>query len=157
MSSDLLDLCEFGSNLNKLLEKSNFITNSTVDSICTLEVKIMESHSRLEEIFTKIDVQELSIRNIEKCVLELDSFVKLFETIDKDSLRIVDGPKGAFNDYIEKLLYIKTIEKYHYIKEFNANFFKTSFIKYNSLLAQGKLIEFYNHTKIDFILRICSY
>jgi hypothetical protein len=135
---DYKELCEFSENLGNLLEKSNHITETTVASICALEIKITECHQSLEETFARIEAQELFIRNIEHSVNQLDEFVRLFSTIDTDSLKIAEGPQGAINAYIDKLLYIQTIEKYHYIKELKKNVFKSTFGRYKNLLAQGR-------------------
>ena len=144
MNSD--DLCEFAQNLNKLLEKSNYITNTTVESINSFEVKISESHNRLEEMFTKIEKQENCIQNIKKIVIELEAFIRLFSVIDRDSLKLSEGAQGSFDKYIEKLVYIKSIEKYQYLREMNGNeFFKGSFSRYENLLAMGNKKKSWDH------------
>ncbi len=137
---DYKELYEFSENLGKLLEKSNYITETTVASICELEVKIDECHLNLKEFFTNLDTQELCIQNIEITVKQLDSFVCLFDIINTDSLKIAEGPQGAISAYIDKLVYIKTIQKYHFIKELKNNFFKGTFNQYKNLMALGILL-----------------
>lgn len=139
---NLEDLTDFTFNLKILLENSDDVTKLTVHSIDSLDIKITESYLRLEKIFGHIENQHVFINNINKTVDELESFLDLYETIENDKLRICDGPLGAFNDYIDKLIYIKSIDEFHWLKEMseisNSNNLKLLLVKYNYLLTFGK-------------------
>lgn len=139
--SDISEICEFAYNLNILHEKSQKITDKTVSSISSLEVVISRSHSRLANIFGRFEEQERCIKNIEKLVRQLDAFQTLFDAINEDRLKIAQGPQGAFEEFIQKLLYIKRVEQYHWIKELSelerAHGFRILLRNYEHLLAQG--------------------
>lgn len=139
--SDISEICEFAYNLNILHEKSQKITEKTVSSISSLEVDISRSHSRLANIFGRFEEQERCLKNIEKLVSQLDAFQTLFDSINEDRLKIAQGPQGAFEEFIQKLLYIKRIEQYHWIKELSelerAHSFRVLLRNYDHLFAQG--------------------
>ena len=143
---NLEDLYDFAFNLNILLKRSDDVTKQTIDSISSLDLKITESHLRLQKIFGNIDYQHKFIQNINDTVEELDVFLKLYDSIEIDKLRITDGPLGAFNEYIEKLVYIKTIEKFHWLKDIaensNSNSLKLLLVKYHKLLSFGEKVLF---------------
>lgn len=142
--SEIAQICEFASNLDILQARSQQITDKTVASISSLEEIISSSHSKVADIFGRIEQQELAIKNMSQVVRELDILLELFGTINQDKLKIGQGPQGAFNEFIQKLLFIKSVEQYHWIRELaglpNAKNFRVLLGNYELLLAQGERV-----------------
>ena len=93
-------------------------------------------------------------KNLKIASQELDTFLTIVDTIEKDKFEIMQGPRGLLSQYIKNLEYIKQIENYTWIKEQSTKFankrVEVCYAKFNSLIRHSEKIlldEFQNLIK----------
>lgn len=147
-------LLDFSLTIRNLMEKSEIATKFAIESFEYLDKSVNFHQENLRTIFSEIDLKMLREKNLKIASQELDTFLTIVDTIEKDKFEIMQGPRGLLSQYIKNLEYIKQIENYTWIKEQSTKFankrVEVCYAKFNSLIRHSEKIlldEFQNLIK----------
>lgn len=111
------DLVDFSNRLRSFVHQSTQFTSLASESLSIIDSDVCIQRAKNETFFDTINLRKLRIQNLTACSESLDEFVKLLNTIHLDRLEISAGPRGQMDQYIDKLVYIRKLERYEWIKE----------------------------------------
>ena len=147
-------LLDFSLTIRNLMDKSENATKFAIESFEYLDKSVNFHQENLRTIFSEIDLKMLREKNLKIASQELDTFLTIVDTIEKDKFEIMQGPRGLLSQYIKNLEYIKQIENYTWIKEQSTKFankrVEVCYAKFNSLIRHSEKIlldEFQNLIK----------
>jgi len=147
-------LLDFSQTVRILMEKSELATNFAIESFDNLDKSVSFHQENLKTIFSEIDLKILREKNLKIASKELEAFLNLIDTIEKDKLEIAQGPRGLLSKYITNLEHIKQIDNYPWVKEQSSKFankrVELCYLKFNSLISHSEKIlldEFQNQIK----------
>ena len=150
-----LELIEFSNQIRDLVTNCNRITESTVQSITSLNTDIGREELKLHNFLNQINKKKQFNDNLIKAVNELEAFLALCDSIENDKLKISAGPKGNIAQYIKKLEYLKSVQKYSWFNQLkisnskkNEPNIQVSFAKHEGLVRKGENFIFFEFQNI---------
>ncbi|RNA12580.1 hypothetical protein BpHYR1_009064 [Brachionus plicatilis] len=151
------ELIEFSDQIRDFVSECDLVTKSTIHSINSLNTDIERQETRIHDFLNRINSKKQFNENLGRAIHELDAFLTLCDTIENDKLNIRSGPKGSVAEYIKKLDYLKSVDKYPWYKELkltrnkkNEPNIQVSFAKHEELIRKGEnfiCFEFQNILK----------
>lgn len=149
------ELIEFSNQIRDLVNNCDRITESTVQSISLLNTDIERQEIKLNDFLKRINQKKQFNDNLIKAVNELEAFLALCDSIENDKLKIGVGPKGNIAEYIKKLEYLLSIEKYSWYSQLkigqskkNEPNIQVSFAKHQELIRKGENYIFFEFQNI---------
>ena len=99
---------------------------------------------KLRTFLTEIDLKILREKNLKIASKELESFLTIVDTIERDKLEIMQGPRGDLIQYIKNMEHLNQIENYPWIKEQSSKFankrVELCYYKFKTLIRHGENI-----------------
>ncbi|CAF0823841.1 unnamed protein product [Brachionus calyciflorus] len=153
------EIVEFSNKIRTLITHSDRVTKSAVQSITSLQSEIDQQDRNVNELIKIINSKKQLHENLDIAIKELDAFINLCNSIESDKMNIQQGPKGSVTEYIVKLEYLKTVDKYLWYKDLkfprkkskrNEENIQKSLDKHETLLQTGEnyiCFEFQNILK----------
>lgn len=148
-------LFDFSTHVRNLLQKSDNATRFAIESFDYLDKSVNIHKEKLRQVFSEIDQKMLKEKNLKAASKEIENFLSLVDTIERDRLGIMQGPKGDLYQFIKHIEYINQIEKYPWIKEHSSKFtnkrVEYCYVKFKTLTRHSEKIlvdEFENQIRL---------